>query len=94
MRYLVIHTLPKGLSIEDVRRMAASVVSDPEVHGIHSYMNLSEGKAACIFEATSREKLEAFFRRANLPFDSIVPIEVEGEHGQLTDLRYPEEAVV
>jgi hypothetical protein len=82
------------MSVEDVRRVQAAVVSDSDVHGIHSYMNLSEGKAACIFEATSREKLEAFFRRNKLPFDSIVPIELQGDHGQLTDLRYPEEAVV
>jgi hypothetical protein len=94
MRYFVIHTLPKGLSVEDIRRIQASVQSDADVHGIHSYVNLSEGKAVCIFEATSREKLEAFFRRSNLAFDSIVPVELEGEHGQLTDLRYPEEAVV
>jgi hypothetical protein len=94
MRYLVIHSLPKGLTVEDVRRIQASAQSDADVHGIHGYLNLTEGRAVCIFESTSREKLEEFFRRNNMAFDSIVPVELEGEHGQLTDLRYPEEAVV
>jgi hypothetical protein len=70
------------------------VNNDPDVHGLRSFINLSEGRAVCIFESTSREKLEEFFRRNNLAFESIVAVELEGDHGQLTDLRYPEEAVV
>lgn len=87
MRYLVIHSVPAGLSIEDIRKGMESSQTDPDVHGIHSYMNLSLGKAVCVLEAVSREKLVEFLRRVNLPFDEILEVEVEGSHGHLTDLR-------
>ena len=87
MRYLVYHSLPAGLTIEDIRKVQASAQSYADVHGIRSYLNLSKGKAVCVFEATSQEKLVEFFRRNNLTYDDIIAVELEGEHGQLTDLR-------
>ena len=90
MRFLCIHSLPAGMSLEDLRHVSETMAKDSDVHGIRSFLNLSSGKGACIIEATSREKLEAFFKRNNLSYDEIIPIEVEGEHGVWTDLRKTE----
>jgi hypothetical protein len=94
MRFICYHKLPAGMTIEDLRRTSQEAQKDPDVHGVRSYMNLSEGKAICIIEATSKEKVEDFFRKNNMPFDDIVAIEVEGEHGVWTDVRMTEAIAV
>ena len=94
MRFLCYHTLPAGMTIEDLRRVSEQSQKDAEVHGIRSYMSLSTGKAVCVIEAVSKEKIEEFFRKNNLPYDDIVAIEVEGEHGVWTDLRTTEAVAV
>jgi hydrogenase maturation factor len=86
--------MPAGMTIEDLRRVSEQSQNETEVHGVRSYMNLSEGKAVCIIEAASKEKVEEFFRKNNLPYDDIVAIEVEGEHGVWTDLRVTEALAV
>jgi hypothetical protein len=94
MRFLCIHGLPAGMTIEDLRSVAEKSQKSSDVHGIRSYLNLSSGKGVCIFEASSREKLEDFLRSNNLTYDEIIPIEVEGEHGVFTDLRTTEAVAV
>jgi hypothetical protein len=94
MRFLCYHKLPAGMTIEDLRRVSEQSQKDSDVHGIRSFMNLSEGKAVCVIEATSKEKIVEFFRKNNLPYDDIVAIEVEGEHGVWTDLRVTEAVAV
>ena len=94
MRFLCYHKLAAGMTVEDLRRTSERARKDSEVHGIHSYMNLSSGHAVCIIEATSKEKIEEFFRKNSLPYEDIVAIEVEGEHGVWTDLRTTEAVAV
>ena len=93
MRFLCYHKLPAGTTIEDVRHISELMDKESDVHGLRSYLNLSSGKAVCVIDAVSQQALEDFFRKNNLPYDEIVPIEVEGEHGVMTDLRTTETVV-
>ena len=38
-----------------------------------------------MFEAPSSEALNTWFKRMNVPVDSITPVEFEGDHGQLVE---------
>ncbi len=81
-RYLCIHTFGPGtMTRQQVEQFSHTAQQDREVRGLHSYVNLSEGKAACIFEADSKSALDAFFKKMRMPVDSITAIEMEGDQG-------------
>ena len=93
-RYLVYHTLPAGLTGDQVQEIARSTQGTPGIRGLHSYLNLTECAGVCVFEAASREPLERFFKDHNVPFDRIVPIEWEGDRGKMVEVRTLETAGV
>lgn len=86
-RYLCIHTFGPGtMTRQQVEQFSRTAQQAEEVRGLHSYVNLSEGKAACIFEADSKSTLDQFFRKNRMPVDSITAIELEGDQGSMQDL--------
>ena len=57
--------------------------TDKVVKGLRSFGNLAEGKISCIFEGPNREAVAAFFKSKNMPTDSIVQMDFEGECGNI-----------
>ncbi|NUQ63171.1 MAG: DUF4242 domain-containing protein [Pirellulales bacterium] len=87
-RFLCLHTLPAGSMTKDqVYQIADAVQHDARVHGYRSFLNLSEGKGCCILEANDRETIASWFQMMGIPYDCIVPVELEGERGVIEDLR-------
>jgi hypothetical protein len=86
-QYLCIHTFTPGkLTREQVEQFAWATQQSEDVHGLRSYVNLTEGRAACIFESKDRGILQKFFEKMGMPVDSITPIEIEGEQGIMHDV--------
>jgi hypothetical protein len=87
-KYLCMHTLPAGaLTREQVCQLAEAAQHDPNVRGYRSFLNLTEGKACCILEATDREEIAAWFEKMGVAYDYVVPVELEGERGAIEDFR-------
>ncbi len=84
MKFLCTHTLPPhGVTPEQLRQLGLAAQSDPKIRGYRSFCNLSEGKAACVMEAPDKNTLIEWFRQMKMPFDTIVPVEFEGDRGNI-----------
>lgn len=84
MQYLCIHTFgPGAITREQIEQFSQMAQQAEDIQGLKSYVNLTEGKAVCIFEAGTKSQLEKFFRQMGMPVDTICPIEIEGERGQM-----------
>lgn len=89
-KFMCTHTLPGGtMTLDQVCQIADAAQQDPDVRGYRSFINLTEGKACCVLEAEDREKLSSWFQKMGLPYDSIVPVEFEGDRGAIDDVRQP-----
>jgi hypothetical protein len=87
-KYMCFHTLPAGaMTKEQVCDVAEAGQHEQDVRGYRAFINLSEGKACCVIEAKDRDAVIAWFRKMGLPYDEVVPVEFEGEHGTIEDLR-------
>lgn len=87
-KYMCTHTLPRGgLTFEQACGFAEAAQHAPNVRGYRSFINLTEGKACCIVEAGDPQAIAAWFESMNLPYDSIVLVELEGDRGVMEDLR-------
>ena len=85
-KFMGIHTLPPGgITREQLDQLAQAAQQDPTVSGYRSFINLSQGKAVCIFEAPDKEVLAAWFQKMGLPYDSITQLELEGDHGVIQE---------
>ncbi len=85
-KYMCLHTMPgNSLTRAQAEEIGAAAQRDPVVRGYRSFLNLTEGKVMCVFEAPNREALETWFKRMNVPVDSITPVELEGDHGRIID---------
>ena len=81
-KYMCTHTIPPGkFSAEQLRQFAQAAQQDPGVKGYRSFANLAEGKAICVMEAGSKDAVAAWFKKMNMPFDSITKVELEGDRG-------------
>jgi hypothetical protein len=89
MKYMVNHPLKPGMTREDFERISETFRKDPEIKGLRSFLNLSEGKGVCILEAPDRERLADWLRTNNLPYDSILEVELEGEAGRIVEFHEP-----
>lgn len=67
------------MTLEEAKQIAVATQGDPNVKGYRAFLNLSEGKAVCIWEAPDEKALVERLHRIELPFDSIIRVEVEGE---------------
>ena len=57
-----------------------------DVRGCRSFFNLTEGKVWCVLEAKDRKAIVAWFKKMEIPYDSIDLVEMEGERGIIEDL--------
>jgi len=81
-RFMCTHTLPPGkLTPEQLQQMANAAQSDSSVKGYRSFVNLAEGKAICVMEASQRDLVASWFQKMGMPYDSIVQVEMEGDRG-------------
>ncbi len=88
-KYLCFHTMPRdGMTAEQVCQLADAAQHESTVRGYRSFLNLSEGKGCCILEADSREAIAKWFDKMQVPYDSIIPLELEGDRGNVHDLRH------
>jgi hypothetical protein len=86
-KYLCTHTFAPGqFTREQVQEIATASQNDPTVRGERSFLNLSDGKAVCIWEAPNEQALATWFSKMKLPYDAILPVEIEGYRGKLTEL--------
>jgi hypothetical protein len=87
-KFMCTHTLPPGeLTREQVNQFAEAAQKDPQVRGYRSFMNLSQGKIVCVMEAPSEQLVTDWFSKMNMPHDSIVTVELEGERGVITEAK-------
>ena len=54
--------------------------------GYRSFFNLTKGKIWCVLEAKDRDSIVAWFKKMEIPYDSIDLVEMEGERGTIEDL--------
>lgn len=66
---------------QQVEQFSQATQRSGEVRGIQSYVNLTEGKAVCVLEASSKGILEKFFKKMGMPYDSVTPVELQGVNG-------------
>ncbi len=87
-KFMCFHTLPAGgFAFKDICGVADSLQHDPHVRGYRSFFNLTDGKGFCVLEAEDRETLANWFQENRIPYDEILPVELEGEYGTIQDLR-------
>ncbi len=78
------HTIPPGkFSADQIRQFAQAAQQDSTVKGYRSFANLAEGKAVCVMEAASKDAVAAWFKKMEMPFDSITKVEFEGDRGSV-----------
>ena len=92
-KYFCSHTFPAGtLTQEQACQVSEASQHETDVRGYRSFLNLTEGKVWCVIEATDREAVVAWFKKMEIPYDSILPVELEGYRGTIEAVR-PEPAM-
>ena len=87
-RFMCTHTVPAGsMTREQVCQLADAAQHETNVRGYRSFVNLSDGKACCILDAENRASIIAWFAKMRLPYDSIIPVELEGDRGMIEDRK-------
>jgi hypothetical protein len=89
MKFLVAHPLPPGTRRADIEKLQKSVMNDPDIRGYRSFLNLSESKGFCIFEAPDKTRLANWLTKNKMPYESITEIELEGYRGQWIQTEVP-----
>jgi hypothetical protein len=86
-KFMSSHSVPPGaIKREQVNQLADAARNDPVVHPYRSFLNLSEGKMFCVMEAPDKDTLAAWFRKMEMPCDSITPVELEGVRGMVEEV--------
>ncbi len=86
MRFLLTHTLEPGLSRERVLEIEKASQTDPDVKGYRSFLNFTERKGVCLFDAPDKEHLIRWLEKYELPYENIWVVELEGEHGEMIEI--------
>jgi Nickel responsive protein SCO4226-like len=81
-KFVCTHTM-KGITRDQFSQVAAAAQQDPTVKGIQSFANLTEGKIYCVWQAPNPEAVTAWFKKMNVPYDSITKVEVEAAGGAI-----------
>ncbi len=83
-KFMCTHTLPPGqLTTAKLEQFAQAAQQDPTVKGYRSFVNLAEGKAVCVMEASNKEAVAGWFKKMQMPCDSITQVELEGDRGAI-----------
>ena len=78
------HTLGPGkLTNAQLQQFAQAAQQDQTVKGYRSFVNLAEGKAICVMEAPKKEDVAGWFKKMQMPYDSITQVELEGDRGAI-----------
>jgi hypothetical protein len=81
-KFMSSHSVPAGsMKREQIDQLAQAAQNDAVVKPYRSFLNLAEGKAVCVMEAPTKDALAAWFKKMQMPCDSILPVELEGDHG-------------
>ena len=84
MRFMCSHTVPPhALNVDQLRQVSTAAQNDPKVRGYRSFFNLSAGKIFCVIEAPDENTLVDWFKKMNLSYDMILPVEYEGDRGTI-----------
>ena len=87
-KYFICHSFPKDtLTEEQICQVSEASQKESQIKGYRSFFNLTEGKAWCVMEADSPQAIAAWFKKMEIPYDSIERVEMEGERGKVNDLR-------
>ena len=86
MRFMVLHTLEPGVGYDDCEQYQQLTQSDAQVKGVRSFINMTEGKAVCIYDAPDEEALAKWLLSVGLAFDVILQVEAEGDRQELRDM--------
>jgi hypothetical protein len=87
-KFFCTHTLPPGaLTPEQICQVSEASQNETDVKGYRSFFNLTKGKVWCVLEAKDRESIVAWFKKMEIPYDSIDLVEFEGERGTIEDLQ-------
>ena len=84
-RFIACHTMP-GVTRAMMEQASQAAQNHPQVKGVASYSNLSQGIVHCVFDASSQEALAEWFQKMEIPYDRIVRVELEGELGRFREL--------
>lgn len=87
MKLMVVHTMEPNSPFKEAAAVQRETQKDPAIRGLQSFLNLTEGKAVCIYDAPDRKALAEWLRQKKIPFDSICPIEYEGKGSQLVEIK-------
>ena len=87
-KFMCTHTV-KGFTRDQYCQIAAASQQDPTVKGLESYANLTEGKIYCLWQAAQREAVADWFKKMNVPYDSIIQVELEGTGGTVQAASSP-----
>ncbi len=86
-KFMCSHSFPPGtLTREKVQQVADAIQQESKIQAQCSFLNLSAGKVFCVLEAPDQRTVAAFFQRLNVPADSILPVELEGERGVVREV--------
>lgn len=83
-KFLCLHTLePASLTRQQVDQMTQAGQKDPVVKGYRSFICASDGKVACVIEAPDKQSASNWFKKMDVPVDSISQIDYEGDRGSI-----------
>jgi hypothetical protein len=75
-KFMVTHTLPpKGVSRERFSQICVATQQDPNIKCRESFANLTEGKVFCCWDSPKPEALIAWFKKMEVPYDTITKLE-------------------
>ncbi|HVT80962.1 MAG TPA: hypothetical protein VHM90_09915 [Phycisphaerae bacterium] len=81
-RYFALHSIgPNVVTRQMVEDAGAHARLQNEIPGYRSFINMSEGHAACVIDAPSKEWLLEYFKSLNLPVNALFEIEIETLNG-------------
>ena len=86
-RFMVTHTFPtNGISRDQFCQVAEASQQAPNIRGLQSFANLSQGKVFCVWEAQKPEAVTDWFGKMKIPYETITKLEVEGRDGAVNDV--------
>ncbi len=80
------YVAPGAFTPEQICQVAEASQHETDVKGYRSLFNLTKGKVWCVLEAKDHEAIVAWFKKMEIPYDSIDLVEMEGERGVIEDL--------
>lgn len=87
LKFMVIHAMqPGSMTREQAIELDQTAQEESSIKGYRSFVNLSEGKAFCIYEAPDRQALTDWLESRKIPYESVTEVEYEGQRGILIEV--------